>query len=326
MGTTANTSITLTGLTPGYSYLLTVKATDGAGRSSGYSNYYYATPQAAPGLWSPSGTSISATAKQPLTIQLAALGAPTLTYTMVTPALGNMQINATTGVVTWTPTDLDANSNPYAIFQVSNSTGTSPQLVLHFTVAANLPVIHYTSPDLIAGTLYATPNQAFAMQLSDSFSHSTITWSVVGGPAGLSINSSTGAVSWTPPAGILPGAYTATFQATNYAGSVTLTVPLTVVFASAPVNFQASNLNSTGGSAELDWSAPATSTNTVSNYRITVTYTTAGVSHAETFIVPGTSDTYTLTGLPAGTTFKVTIAALDPLGDLGMPSLLNFSL
>jgi hypothetical protein len=164
------------------------------------------------------------------------------------------------------------------------------------------------------------------MQLSDSFSHSTITWSVVDGPTGLSVNSSTGAVTWTPPTGILLGAYTATFQATNYAGATTLTVPLTVVFASAPVNFQASNLNSTSGSADLSWSAPATSSSTVTNYRITVTYTTAGVTHAETFFVPGTSDTYTLTGLPAGTTFKVTIAALDPLGDLGVRSLLTFSL
>src|SRR6516162_4621177 len=58
MGTTANTSITLTGLTAGYSYLLTVKATDGAGRSSGYSNYYYAKTYDRPALYSPIGTPI----------------------------------------------------------------------------------------------------------------------------------------------------------------------------------------------------------------------------------------------------------------------------
>jgi hypothetical protein len=238
-----------------------------------------------------------------------------------------MKINATTGVVTWTPTDKDANTNPYAIFQVSNSKGTSGQLVIYFPVAPNLPVIHYTSPDLVGGTLYATPGSAFSMNLSDSFSHSTITWSVVDGPTGLSVNANTGTVTWTPPAGILPGQYTATFQAKNYAGSVTLTVPLTVTFATGPVSFQASNLNSTAGSADLTWSAPKSSAQTVTSYQIVVTYTdSSGNKQSRTIIVAATSQKYTLTGLPSGRTYSVSIAALDAIGDLGMPSLLTFSL
>jgi hypothetical protein len=326
MGTTTNTSITLTGLTPGVSYLLTVKATDGAGRSSGYSNYYYATTQAAPALYSPSGTSISGTAKQPITVHLAALGAPTLTYKMVTGP-SSMKINATTGVVTWTPTDKDANTTPYAIFQVSNSTGTSPQLVVHFTVAPNLPVIQYTSPDLVGGTLYATLKSAFSMNLSDSFSHSSITWAVLDGPSGLTINSSTGVVSWTPSSGTEFGPYTVTIQATNYAGSATVTIPLTLTFATAPVSFQASNLNSTAGTADLRWSAPKASSQSVTNYQIVVSYTdSSGNKQTKTIIVAATSQKYTLTGLPRGTTYSVSIAALDALGDLGMPSLLTFSL
>jgi hypothetical protein len=35
---------------------------------------------------------------------------------------------------------------------------------------------------------------------------------------------------------------------------------------------------------------------------------------------------YTLTGLPSGRKYSVSIAALDAIGDLGMPSLLTFSL
>jgi hypothetical protein len=325
LGTSTTTSITLTGLTPAYQYLLTVKATDGAGRSSGYSNYYYATTYDAPAVYSPSGTTISATAKRPVTVDLAALGATPLTYKKVAGP-SSMKVNATTGVVTWTPTDLDANTNPYAIFTVSNSVGTSGQLVIYFPVAANLPVIKYTSPDLIGGTLYATPKSAFSMKLSDSFSHSTITWSVLDGPTGLSVNATTGAVTWTPAAGIYLGPYTATFQAKNYAGTVTLTVPLTVTFATGPVGFKASNLNSTGGTADLTWSPPATSSRTVTNYRITVSYISAGVAQLETFLVNSTSRKDTLTGLPAGTTFNVSIAALDTLGDVGTPSLVSFSL
>src|SRR6516162_1543764 len=92
LGTTTNTSITLTHLTPGVSYLLTVKATDGAGRNSGYSNYYYATTYAPPGLYSPSGNTINVTAKHPVTVHLAALGTAPLTYKMVTGPSG-MKIN-----------------------------------------------------------------------------------------------------------------------------------------------------------------------------------------------------------------------------------------
>src|SRR5262249_44687906 len=103
LGTTTKTSITLSGLTPRISYLLTVKATDGAGRRSGYSNYMYAQTYDRPALYSPSGTPIPVTAKHSVTVDLGALGAPTLTYTIVAGP-SSMKINATTGVVTWTPT------------------------------------------------------------------------------------------------------------------------------------------------------------------------------------------------------------------------------
>jgi hypothetical protein len=326
MGTTTKTSITLTGLTPGISYLLTAKATDGAGRSSGYSNSQYAQTYDRPALYSPIGTSISVTAKHPFTVDLGALGA-NLTYKMVTPALGNMQINSKTGVVTWTPRDIDVNSNASATFQVSNSKGTSTQLVLHFTVAANLPVIQYTSPDLVGGTLYAAQKSAFSMKLSDSFSHASITWAVLDGPSGLTINSSTGVVSWTPSSTTDLGVYTVTIQATNYAGSAKVTIPLMLTFATAPASFQASNLSSTAGTADLAWSAPTSSAQSVTNYQIVVTYTdSSGNTQTKTIIVAPTSRKYTLTGLPPGTTYSVSIAALDAIGDLGMPSSLTFSL
>jgi hypothetical protein len=147
----------------------------------------------------------------------------------------SMQINATTGVVTWTPTDLDANSNPYAIFQVSNSAGTSPQLVIHFNVAPNVAVLQYTSVNLVGGVLYATVGQPFSMRLFDNFSQSTVTWSVLDGPPGLSVNATTGAVTWTPTPSTLFGPYTITFQASNYAGTATLTVPLMLTFAARPL-------------------------------------------------------------------------------------------
>jgi hypothetical protein len=326
MGTTTKTSITLTGLTPAYDYLLTVKATDGGGRSSGYSNYYNATTQNAPAVYSPSGTPISVIAKHTVTVHLEALGAPTLTYAKVAGP-SSMTINAKTGVVTWTPTDLDANTDPYAIFTVSNSVGTSAQLVLYFPVAPNLPVIHYTSPDLVGGTLYASLKSAFSMNLTDSFSHAKITWSILDGPSGLTINSSTGVVSWTPSSTTDLGAYTVTIQATNYAGSTAVTVPLMLTFASSPGSFLASNLNSTTGTADLTWTGPKSSSPSVTNYQIVVTYNdSSGNTQTQTIIVAAPSQKYTLTGLASGTSYSVSIAALDGIGNLGTPSLLTFKL
>jgi hypothetical protein len=210
---------------------------------------------------------------------------------------------------------------------VSNSIGTSAQLVIYFPVAPNLPVIHYTSPSLVGGTLYATLKSAFSMSLSDSFSHSVITWAILDGPSGLTINSSTGVVSWTPSSGTELGPYTVTIKATNYAGSATVTIPLTLTIATAPVSFQASNLNSTAGTADLTWSAPTSSAQTVTDYQIVVSYTdSSGNTQTTTIIVAPTSRKYTLTGLPKGTTYSVSIAALDAIGDLGMPGSLTFSL
>ena len=182
-------------------------------------------------------------------------------------------------------------------------------------------------PNLVGGTLYATINSAFSMNLSDSFSHSAITWAVLDGPSGLTVNSSTGVVSWTPASGTELGPYTATIQATNYAGSVSVTIPLTLTIATAPVSFQASNLNSTAGTADLTWSAPMSSVKPITSYQIVVTYTdSSGNTQTKTIIVAATSKKYTLTGLPSGTTYSVSIAALDAIGDLGMPSSLTFSL
>ena len=108
--------------------------------------------------------------------------------------------------------------------------------------------------------------------------------------------------------------------------------PLTLVFRFPPtkqaaLRAQASNLNSTAGTADLTWSAPTSSAQTISGYRITVTYTDAsGTTHTNTIIVPGTSNKYTLTGLTKGTTYTVSIAALDATGDLGTFSFLTFTL
>ncbi len=68
---------------------------------------------------------------------------------------------------------------------------------------------------------------------SRATSYPPLTYSIVNPPAGMTINATTGAVSWTPPASSL-GTTNVTFQATNQFGSAQTTVAL-YVSADVPV-------------------------------------------------------------------------------------------
>ena len=70
---------------------------------------------------------------------------------------------------------------------VVGASGTGGIVNYNFDVAPNLPVPQYSSANLLNGTLYATPTALLQMQLSDSSSNSTVTWSLVSGPAGMTV-------------------------------------------------------------------------------------------------------------------------------------------
>jgi hypothetical protein len=328
LATTTGTSATVTGLVSGGSYTLVVAAYDSANLVSGYSKSVVQVTSDVPIVSSSAGTFVTEYQGQSNSFTLSALGNPTsFTFSVVNGPSG-MTVDPTTGVVTWTPDISFIYTNHTYTFQATNSAGTG-SLAISIYVAAPpapaLPAPTFTSPNLSGGIVYAAINQAATLQLKDS-NNTSVTWSLVSGPAGLTVNPTTGAVTWTPPAGLLPGTYFATFQATNSAGSVNVTVPLLLEFASAPTNFVASNLNSAAGSAVLSWSAPQTNASPISGYRITVSYNTGSGVQTFTYVVSGTANQFTLTGLPTGTAIQVSIAALDSVGDLGMASSLTFSL
>ena len=177
-----------------------MRAFDSSGLSSGYSSYVTGTTDTRPAFTgSLAGTTFNLTAQHAFSLTLTAKGNPTdFSYSIVNPPTG-MKVNTSTGVVTWTPSDSSVGTTNVT-FQVSSSAGTGGTVDYNFAVAPNLPVPQYASANLIKGTLYATPTGQLPMQLSDTFSNSTVTWSLVSGPAGMTVNATTGAVAWRPSA------------------------------------------------------------------------------------------------------------------------------
>ncbi len=194
------TTGTVTGLAQGTSSWYVVRAFDSSGLSSGYSSYVTGTTDTRPAFTgSLAGTTFNLTAQHAFSLTLTAKGNPTdFSYSIVNPPTG-MKVNTSTGVVTWTPSDSSVGTTNVT-FQVSSSAGTGGTVDYNFAVAPNLPVPQYASANLIKGTLYATPTGQLPMQLSDTFSNSTVTWSLVSGPAGMTVNATTGAVAWRPSA------------------------------------------------------------------------------------------------------------------------------
>jgi fibro-slime domain-containing protein/RHS repeat-associated protein len=137
-----------------------------------------------------------------------------LTFGLVSPYPAEMQINATTGLVEWTPsTELETGA--YAVtVRVSDAYGASHDQVYTIQLGSSLPnrppTITSDPPRLApAGSLYQ-----YAITATDPESQS-ITFSV-DTPAWLSYNPTTGKIQGTPPAA---GTYTVTVRATDSEGA-----------------------------------------------------------------------------------------------------------
>ena len=129
-----------------------------------------------------------------------------------------LSINSSTGVISGTPTGSGAYN---FTVQVSNAFGTNTKEFAG-SIAANI-----VAPDITTTSLGSlTQGVTFSLTLGRTGS-TPITWAVTSGalPAGLSLNTSTGAVTGTPTG---TGAYNVTISATNSAGSDSQTFTGTV--------------------------------------------------------------------------------------------------
>ncbi len=160
-----------------------------------------------------------------------------VTFSLASAPLG-MEVDTTTGRVTWTPVDADVGSHPVSLV-ADNGSGTAAQswTITVFDEPLNLPPVITSLP-----TLSAFVDEAWSYDAEGIDPEGTaLSWSLVSAPPGATINASTGVIEWTPSAA--PDSVLIAVRATDVEGatggqSFTLSVFPTnspPVFTSSPV-------------------------------------------------------------------------------------------
>src|SRR5262245_64996735 len=115
-------------------------------------------------------------------------------------------IDGSSGVFTWTPTEAQGpGTYPFSVRVSDGVTNTDAAITLTVTEANLAPVLANVPasaaiPELAVYTFTATATDA-------DLPAQTLTFSLVGGPAGASIDGSSGAFTWTPTEAQGPGRY-----------------------------------------------------------------------------------------------------------------------
>ncbi len=143
----------------------------------------------------------------------------TVKYSLGPGAPAGASINATTGAFSWTPTAAQASATPYTITVDATDNGlpTPQSTAVPFHVTVNAPNTKPTLSPIANMTVIAGTALSFTASATDPDAGQTITYSLgAGAPAGASIDSSTGAFTWTPTAAQVAGSpYTVTVRATD---------------------------------------------------------------------------------------------------------------
>ncbi|HEY5665790.1 MAG TPA: putative Ig domain-containing protein, partial [Gammaproteobacteria bacterium] len=125
----------------------------------------------------------------------------TLTYTLDTYP-GGMTINSSTGLISWTPA---TTGNYYIIVVVTDGNGGSVAQNYFINVSPGNVAPSITSTPVTTATVGQVYN--YDVDASDA-DGDTLSYSLDTAPAGMTINSSTGLISWTPAANQVGNQYT----------------------------------------------------------------------------------------------------------------------
>ena len=143
------------------------------------------------------------------------LPAQTLTYSL-TGAPAGASINASSGVLTWTPT-LAQGPNTYNLTIRVTDNG-SP--ALSDFEAITITVNEVNTAPVLASVGNKTVNEGALLTFTNSATDAdlpaqTLTYSLTGAPAGASINASSGVFTWTPTLAQGPNTYNITIRVTD---------------------------------------------------------------------------------------------------------------
>jgi RHS repeat-associated protein len=123
----------------------------------------------------------------------------TLTFSLPTAPAG-MTIDASTGLITWTPT-LGQVGNTGVTVRVTDAGGLTAEQA--FTIAVSPPAPVNLPPSITSTpvtTATADAPYGYDLEATDPNPGDTLTWSLITAPAGMTIDPATGLIQWTPSA------------------------------------------------------------------------------------------------------------------------------
>lgn len=240
-------------------------------------------------------------------------GTPPYNWTASGLAPG-LNINATSGQITGTPTTTGPYSETITVTDSATPTNASVSAVFSVTVTS-APPLTITTTSLAGGTV----DKAYSASVAASGGLPPYTWSYSGLAPGLNLNAATGQITGTPTTA---GPYSETITVTDSATpantvsavfSVTIAPPSAITFTTTSLpsgtvdKAYSTTVAAKGGVAPYAWSysglAPGLTLNATTG-KITGTPTTAG-PYSETITV---TDSNTPTKATASAVFSVTIA------------------
>ncbi len=213
-------------------------------------------------------------------------GVPGYTFSIISGSLpAGLTLNASTGVISGTPT----SSGTYSFTaKVTDSRGTTDTVTCSIAIAA-------VALDIQCGTCgnnRATAGTAYSSTLAATGGSGSYTYSIASGslPAGVTLNSSTGAISGTPTTG---GTYTFTSKVTDSKGK-TDTVSCTLTVVVSPVDLECGSCGGNKAQAGSAYSSTLKATGGTGPYTYSIVTGSlpAGVSlNPTTGVISGTPTT-----------------------------------
>lgn len=223
------------------------------------------------------------------------------------------QPNDYAAMLTWTPTE--AQIGTYTVTVVgSNSAGTM-KVPFSIQVTPDVPELSDQVGSTYQPIQSATVGVPSAVQVVDSSGEQSV-FSVVSGPAGVSINPTTGLLKWTPTANEA-GSTKIIVQGKNIFGTSDLTIAFPTYTAPAVTDLVVTTdgLNA----PTMSWKQPTNSLEKITGYNIVLQAYGPNAETTFDFDRNSPATSFKLQGLPKGDyEFIATVTPLDSAGHVGL--------